>query len=310
MELNSRPKFPQIPGPLSLIVYLFIIISKCTFPAARALGWACACACACARVSMCMRVRAQLRMRVYVRVRMHVRDCGCRCAFVFGWVAACAPHACVCTGECVPPIASQELAVSHGTSARARKPTHLVRIDNRGAASIEASDPTQACLCATSGMGVRTHLTHSCGRRFCGTAITRSATMHVARLLRSSLVQLPRSPCAGHIRHGSGCCSAWRTASSFMRQIVHLVRSDDKKTSFASGDMSSQLAKDISRHRSSQLRRRDSLSNFMHAYVAGRRSSSLPSCLLALLLPAWLLPRSQPSTDRAIRISHCRHVQT
>ena len=49
----------------------------------------------------------------------------------------------------------------------------------------------------------------------------------------------------------------------------------------------------ISRHRSSQLRRRDSLSNFIHAYVAGRRSSSLPSCLLPLLVPAWLLPRSQ-----------------
>jgi len=181
------------------------------------------------RVRACEHVHAcaQLRMRVYVRVRMHVRDCGCRCAFVFGWVAACAPHACVCTGECVPPIASQELAVSHGTSARpherASPPTWCGLIDNRGAASIEASDPTQACLCAASGMGVRTHLTHSCGRRFCGTAITRSATMHAVRLLRSSLIQLPCSPCAGHIRHGSGCCSAWRTASSFMRQIVHLV---------------------------------------------------------------------------------------
>ena len=68
------------------------------------------------------------------------------------------------------------------------------------------------------------------------------------------------------------------------RSCTLCVRSDDKKTSFASGDMSSQLAKDISQHRSSQLRRSDSLSNFIHAYVAGRRSSSLP---------AWLLPRSQ-----------------
>ena len=35
---------------------------------------------------------------------------------------------------------------------------------------------------------------------------------------------------------------------SFMWQIMPLVRSDDKKTSFASGDMSSQLAMDISQH--------------------------------------------------------------
>ena len=88
-----------------------------------------------------------------------------------------------------------------------------------------------------------------------------------------------------------------------VRQIVHLVRSDDKKTSFASVRRHVQptgylwTCRDTGRSSQSHLRRRDSLSNFIHAYVAGQRPSSLPSCLLALLLPAWLLPRSQASIE-------------
>jgi hypothetical protein len=112
----------------------------------------------------------------------------------------------------VRPIAKQELAVSHGMSARARKPT------------------------------------------WCGLTTEEQLQSKQAILHKRAYVRLPGWVCG-------------RTSCMRPQALRYC------------------------------LRRRDSLSNFIHAYVAGRRPSSLPSCLLALLLPAWLLPRSQASIE-------------
>ena len=61
------------------------------------------------------------------------------------------------------------------------------------------------------------------------------------------------------------------------------------------------------------LRRRDSLSNFIHAYVAGRRPSLLPSFLLACIAAAGMAAAALSGIDRSSyqeqSLSKCSQVK-
>jgi hypothetical protein len=94
------------------------------------------------------------------------------------------------------------------------------------------------------------------------------------------------------------------------RSCTLYVRSDDKKTSFASGDMFSQLAKDIYIAAQIVPTAKARLIVELHSCLCGWPAVFLASFLLASIVGAGMAAAALSGTDRAIRISHCRHVQT